>query len=112
HPVGDRVLQHFAAGLQGLVRDTDLVFRWGGEEFLILLPHTAPSEGPPMADRIRERVAEDFVLHRDGREPVCLTVSVGVAAAAIPPEFPDTLIARADAAAYRAKEAGRNRVSG
>jgi diguanylate cyclase (GGDEF)-like protein len=112
HPVGDRVLQHFARGLQGLLRDTDFVFRWGGEEFLILLPHTAPAEGAPMGDRIRERVAEDFVLTRDVREPVRLTVSVGVAATADPPERADALIAQADAAAYRAKEAGRNRVSG
>lgn len=111
HQVGDRVLEHFARALHALVRDTDFVFRWGGEEFVILLPHTGAPEGPAMADRIREQVAEDFVVTRNVREPVRLTVSVGVAAASRPPEGPESLIAQADAAAYRAKEAGRNRVA-
>jgi diguanylate cyclase (GGDEF)-like protein len=111
HQVGDAVLQHFAWRLQALVRDTDFVFRWGGEEFVILLPHTDPAEGPLMADRIRENVAQDSIMTPGAREPVRLTVSVGVAAAPEPPERPGILLAQADAAAYRAKEGGRNRVS-
>lgn len=112
HQVGDRVLQHFAWRLQALVRDTDFVFRWGGEEFVILLPHTDPAEGPLMADRIRENVAQNPAMIRGVREPVQLTVSVGVAASPEPPERPDALLEQADAAAYRAKAGGRNRVSG
>lgn len=109
HVVGDRVLRHFAQRLSELVRDTDVVFRWGGEEFLVLLPHTAPAEAPQLAERIRAAVAQEEIRVRDGREPIRITVSVGVTGTFPPVEWQD-LIARADEAAYKAKETGRNRV--
>jgi len=110
HEAGDRVLQQLAARLHGTIRETDLLFRWGGEEFVILLAHTRPSEAPALGDRIRAAVAERPFLRVDGPHGVALTVSVGVAGTSTWPVDPDALVARADAACYRAKEGGRNRV--
>jgi len=110
HETGDRVLQLLAARLLGIIRETDLLFRWGGEEFVILLPHTSASEAPALAERIRAAVAErPFVAH-ESYPGVSMTVSVGVAGEVGGMIAPDALLARADAACYRAKEAGRNRV--
>jgi diguanylate cyclase len=110
HEAGDRLLQQLSARLFGLIRETDLLFRWGGEEFVILLPHTGPGEAPALAERVRAAVAERPFLANDAHRGVSITVSVGVAGPVTGPIDPDALLARADAACYRAKEAGRNRV--
>jgi diguanylate cyclase (GGDEF)-like protein len=111
HEAGDRVLQQLAARLRGTIRETDLLFRWGGEEFVILLAHTGPNEAPALGERIRTAVAGRGFLGADGHpDVVAMTVSVGVAGTATWPVDPDALVARADAACYRAKERGRNRV--
>jgi diguanylate cyclase (GGDEF)-like protein len=110
HEVGDRVLQQLAARLQGTVRETDLIFRWGGEEFVILLAHTRAAEAPSLGERIRAAVAERPFVGADSHPPVPVTVSIGTAGTAAFPADPDALLARADAACYQAKEGGRNRV--
>ncbi len=110
HETGDRVLQQLAARLQATVRETDLLFRWGGEEFVVLLAHTKPEDAPILAERIRAAVEARPFLEDEAFRPVRVTVSVGTAGAAEYPIEPDELLARADAACYRAKEAGRNRV--
>jgi diguanylate cyclase (GGDEF)-like protein len=110
HETGDRVLQQLAARLRGIVRETDLVFRWGGEEFVILLAHTAAGDAPVLAERIRSAVAERPFLETELPRPAQVTVSVGTAGTASYPVDPVALLARADAACYRAKEQGRNRV--
>ena len=110
HETGDRVLQQLAARLLGIIRETDLLFRWGGEEFVILLPHTGTSEASALAERIRAAVAERPFVANDAYAGVPMTVSVGVAGEAGGRIDPDALLARADAACYRAKERGRNRV--
>jgi diguanylate cyclase (GGDEF)-like protein len=110
HETGDRVLQQLSARLFGTIRETDLLFRWGGEEFVVLLPHTGPGEAPALGERVRAAVAERPFLANEAHRGVSITVSVGVAGGADWPLDPDALIARADAACYRAKEAGRNRV--
>jgi diguanylate cyclase (GGDEF)-like protein len=110
HEAGDRVLQQIAARLRWIIRETDLLFRWGGEEFVILLAHTGPSEAPALAERIRAAIADRPFLGSDGHAAVSVTVSVGVAGTVASPVDPDVLIARADAACYRAKERGRDRV--
>ncbi|HSD67162.1 MAG TPA: diguanylate cyclase, partial [Vicinamibacteria bacterium] len=79
HETGDRVLQQLAARLRGIIRETDLVFRWGGEEFVILLPHTGPGEGPAFGERIRAAVAERPFVGNEAQGGVSITVSVGVA---------------------------------
>jgi diguanylate cyclase (GGDEF)-like protein len=110
HEVGDRVLQQMATRLQTTVRETDLLFRWGGEEFVILLAHTAAEDARVLAERIRSAIAEQPFLEGDLDPAVLVTVSVGTAGATDYPVQPDALLARADAACYRAKERGRNRV--
>jgi diguanylate cyclase (GGDEF)-like protein len=110
HETGDRVLQQLAARLRGIIRETDLLFRWGGEEFVILMPHTGPGEAPALGERIRAAVAERPFLASEAHPEVAVTVSLGVAGTAAWPIDPDGLLGRADAACYRAKEAGRNRV--
>jgi diguanylate cyclase (GGDEF)-like protein len=110
HETGDHVLQQLSARLRGIIRETDLLFRWGGEEFVILLPHTGPAEAPTLGERIRTAVAERPFVASGIHTSVAVTVSVGVAGSSTWPMDPDVLLARADAACYRAKEGGRNRV--
>jgi diguanylate cyclase (GGDEF)-like protein len=110
HENGDRVLQQLTARLRGIIRETDLLFRWGGEEFVILMPHTGPGEASALGERIRAAVAERPFMASDSHPEVPVTVSLGVAGTAAWPIDPDALLGRADAACYRAKEGGRNRV--
>jgi diguanylate cyclase (GGDEF)-like protein len=104
HEAGDSVLQRIAGLVAGELRTSDVLVRWGGEEFLILAPHTHHRQGTQLAERVRRRVAEQQ-LPPVGR----VTVSLGVAGLR-PGESAEQLIARADAALYRAKEGGRDRV--
>ncbi len=108
HPAGDAVLREFAVLLQGTVRDVDLAGRWGGEEFVLVLPGTDLAGGAQLAERIRVALAERVVLAIDG-SPIGVSASFGVAA--IPPaKTVSELFAAADAAMYQAKRAGKNRV--
>ncbi len=108
HQAGDSALRHMANVLRQAVRDNDLVARIGGEEFAIWMPHTSIEVGMEVAERVR-RTVETGVWRWDGT-PHPLTVSCGVAS------YPDAvkdvanLKGTADAALYRAKQAGRNRV--
>ncbi len=104
HAGGDAVLMELGRLLGGQTRDTDLAARWGGEEFVVLLPETPLDGALVMAERLRRAAAAHPF---PGGEAV--TVSLGVAAWR-PGDTEDTLLARADAAAYEAKRAGRNRV--
>jgi diguanylate cyclase (GGDEF)-like protein len=109
HPAGDNVLREFADLLRESLRDVDVAGRWGGEEFLLVLPGTDLAGGAKVADRIRRALAGRIVLSVDGA-PIPVTASFGVAAypaAATASE----LFAAADAALYDAKRMGKNRVS-
>ncbi len=104
HDVGDRVLVELTRRVDDCVRASDTLGRWGGEEFLILLPETAGDAAAAMAERIRARVeSEPFP------EVGTVTVSLGVATAGLRPTA-DELVKRADDALYQAKREGRNRV--
>jgi diguanylate cyclase (GGDEF)-like protein len=108
HPAGDSVLSEFAALLEETVRDVDLAGRWGGEEFVLILPGTDLAGGAQVAERIRVALAGRVVLAVD-RTPITVTASFGVAA--IPPaKTASELFAAADAAMYQAKRGGKNRV--
>ena len=108
HPAGDTVIREFAVLLQETVRDVDLAGRWGGEEFFLILPGTDLTGGAQVAERIRVALAGRIVLAVDGTQ-IPVTASFGVAA--IPPATTALeLFAAADAAMYRAKRAGKNRV--
>lgn len=108
HAAGDRALQHLATLLSGQMRDIDRVARYGGEEFIVLLPATTAAEAAVLAERLRERVASLPMVWEDQDMP--LTVSIGLAQWAGPQDQPGPLVSRADAALYRAKAGGRNRV--
>lgn len=108
HAVGDEAIKAVAEICTRGKRKSDVVGRVGGEEFAVLLPETTLSRARTVAERIRKR-AEALTLRADDR-PVPLTVSVGVAEALTSMPGIDALIKAADAALYRAKERGRNRV--
>lgn len=105
HGVGDTVLVRAADILVCATRETDLVGRWGGEEFLIVCPETDGNEARRMAEHLR-REFEETVIPDIGR----VTASFGLAAFAVD-KRPGDIVERADAAMYRAKQAGRNRVA-
>ena len=108
HSVGDDVLREFASVLRSTVRDADLAGRWGGEEFVLLLPGTDTEGGANLADRVRSALAERSFLGRNGGV-VTVTCSFGVAQLA-PGADARELFASADRALYRAKREGKNRV--
>jgi diguanylate cyclase (GGDEF)-like protein len=108
HPAGDTVLHDFATLLQETLRDVDIAGRWGGEEFLMVLPGTDLAGGARVAERIRVSLAGRIVLTADGT-PIPVTASFGVAATP-PLRTASELFAAADAAMYEAKRAGKNRV--
>jgi diguanylate cyclase (GGDEF)-like protein len=108
HEAGDRVLQHVAELLRKAVRDVDLPARMGGEEFVVLLPETSLRQATDAAERIR-RMLEVRAVNWNGR-PLLVTASLGVAAVPDCTAHPAEVLGLADAALYRAKESGRNRV--
>ena len=109
HEVGDILLEHVARTMAGHLRRIDQVFRWGGEEFVVLLPGTGPEEGFQAAERLRTVVERSPLSLADGKQ-IEATVSVGVALA---PEHAlggeRAFLRHADQALYAAKESGRNR---
>ncbi len=104
HDAGDDVLREVASRLQGEVRKSDLLARWGGEEFLLLAPSTALAEALALAEKMRQLIAQQ-PFGRAG----ALSASFGVAQFDGSEGF-SALVARADRALYRAKDGGRNRV--
>jgi diguanylate cyclase (GGDEF)-like protein len=108
HQAGDDVLKRLARALQEQVREVDTAARYGGEEFTVILTETTAAEAMKVAERIRARVAEEKIS-QNGSE-VQVTVSVGLAEFPSDGKTPEAIIASADQALYKAKEAGRNRV--
>ncbi len=107
HVIGDQVLQLLARMLKENTRGSDLLVRYGGEEFLVLLPDTVADRAFEVCERLRQRV--ESYPWQDLAPGLELTLSIGLASA--PPYAGDLLIARADSAMYRAKHLGRNRVA-
>lgn len=107
HQAGDAVIVRVAGHLEQVCRKVDVVARWGGEEFLIILPETATPEALTIAERIRQTIAADAVLFEQQTLSVTISVGVGTIRRA---ETVDRLLQRADEALYAAKLAGRNGV--
>lgn len=105
HATGDAVLALVAGLLAATVREADFVSRYGGEEFLVLLPDTALEGARTVAEKLRTVVAETA-------HPVAgrITISIGLAMAAPGTGELATVVAQADAALYEAKRSGRNRL--
>jgi diguanylate cyclase (GGDEF)-like protein len=113
HLTGDAVLAGIARAMTALLRDYDIVGRFGGEEFVILLPQTSADEAKGIAERLRERLAQIIVpvsAAASGGSPLRVTVSIGVATLDGSRRDLGDMLAAADAALYEAKNTGRNRV--
>ena len=107
HPQGDQLLRNIAAILRAGVRNVDFAGRYGGEDFLVILPETTKDDACRMAERIRSDVEAQALLEIEGKT-VRRTVSVGVASYPEDALSPAELVKRADEALYRAKRAGKN----
>jgi len=108
HLVGDRVLRAVAGACRRVVREGDVLVRYGGEEFLVLLPGAGRDDVLQIAERIRRAVSETTV--EDGASRLNVTVSVGATTFRDTVETPEALVALADRALYEAKDGGRNRL--
>jgi two-component system cell cycle response regulator len=112
HDVGDAVLREFSARLASNTRPSDFACRFGGEEFVIVMPRTAGDIACLAAERLRRSIcASPFIIPGLG-QPLEVTVSIGVASTEGGDDTPETLLKRADEALYEAKRGGRNRVIG
>lgn len=108
HDAGDRALQHVAAALAQHTRSSDYLFRYGGEEFVMVLGSVNAPQACAIADELRERIAASPVKLSDGGK-IDITASIGVAVYDGHPDY-ERILARADAAMYQAKRNGRNRI--
>jgi two-component system cell cycle response regulator len=109
HLWGSRTLVEVGAVIRGVVREIDVVSRFGGDEFTVILPQTGAAGAKVIAERLRQRIAHTVFLRAHGLE-VRLTASLGIAAYPEHGRTEEDLVARADQAMYAAKEAGKNRV--
>ena len=112
HATGDAVLQQMATVLVNWVRAIDLVARYGGEQFAIVLPETVEPGAERVAERLREQVERHRFLDAEGEPLQKITISVGVAGHSSEVNESDVLIKLAEARLYDAKQGGRNRVMG
>lgn len=109
HEAGDQVIQAVAAALQHCARQTDHVGRWGGDEFLVVMPHTDPAAAHQAMQRLRERVHEAAIAMPLGCAP--LSLSIGVATREPGDAQVQALVTRADAAMYQRKKTQADRTS-
>ncbi len=109
HPMGDSVLARVAQTIEDNMRNVDIAARYGGEEFMLITPETMPNEALEVAERLRAAVAaQQFDV--GAKEPVSLTVSIGISAYAGLLTTAEDLIASADRNLYKAKHSGKNQV--
>jgi diguanylate cyclase (GGDEF)-like protein len=106
HPAGDACLKAIIGPIQSELRQSDVIGRYGGEEFVVILSSADAAAAQPIAERIRQRVAEISVTGFGG--PIHLTCSIGIATSDMLGVWGEHLIARADEAVYAAKRCGRN----
>jgi len=108
HHVGDIILQHFSNVAKSTIRHEDIIGRFGGEEFSVLLPNTAINTAGILAERLRQAMENTFVEY--DKQRINFTVSICVATFDDKDINSDVLMKNADSALYNAKENGRNRV--
>jgi two-component system, cell cycle response regulator len=108
HLAGDQILREFAKLLSANVREIDLCFRYGGEEFAIVLPYTGMSQALAAAERLRQTISDHLFLSGDGGTPRKVTASLGIAMHAGRAGATEEIVRKADNALYKAKRAGKN----
>lgn len=108
HPCGDQILVQIAAALGDVFRGTDQVFRYGGEEFTVLLPEANMEQATTAAERTRLLISQLRIDWQDIKEQLSVTVSAGVATSAQSGTTPEDLLNTVDERLYRAKRAGKN----
>jgi diguanylate cyclase (GGDEF)-like protein len=114
HEVGDEALKSVARLATTAIRAQDVLARYGGDEFVVIMSDTPPAGAGILAERLRRLLMDSAVAvagKGETREEIRLTVSIGVAALRRQPDGPQELMARADAAMYRSKREGRNRIT-
>jgi len=110
HLVGDEVLKHIARTLRAGIKGGDIAARFGGEEFVVVLPETPLGGAVTLAENLRAKIHHTRLMRREDKRPIGeVTVSIGVALRRSDEDL-EALIGRADAALYTAKRGGRNRV--
>ena len=110
HDAGDDVLREFALRIRKAIRNIDLACRYGGEEFVIVMPETDMTVATMVAERLRRRIASEPFAIQQGARSLEVTISIGIAAIGQPGDTAAAILKRADTALYRAKRDGRNRV--
>ncbi len=110
HNVGDEALAKISHILQMQTRDSDLLARWGGDEFVLLMPETSLEKASIFAERIQLKIQNTPIIEKKGATPISLTVSIGVAEYMESDDSLKTLINRADMLLLIAKKQGRNQV--
>ena len=110
HDAGDDVLREFAVRVKKSIRGIDLACRYGGEEFVIVMPETDMAVAAMVAERIRRRIAAEPFAIEQGAKAIDVTLSIGLRRSCGRMTPPPAMLKRADQALYRAKRDGRNRV--
>lgn len=110
HDAGDEVLKEFANRIRSTVRGADLACRYGGEEFVVVMPDTSPEVAAAVAERLRASIEDNSFTLKSAGEELKVTASFGIASRQSSVLTPDQLMKQADLALYEAKNTGRNRV--
>lgn len=110
HDGGDAVLVEMSRRVRASLRGLDLCCRYGGEEFVVVLPDSDADQAAAVAERLRARITESPFSLGSGRGAVPVTISIGIASLSAEHATPEALLKKADQALYEAKRAGRNRV--
>lgn len=110
HDAGDDVLREFALRIRKSIRNIDLACRYGGEEFVIVMPETDMGVATMVAERLRRKIATEPFPIQQGVKQLPVTLSIGIASLGADGDTAATMLKRADQALYRAKRDGRNRV--
>lgn len=108
HKAGDMVLKAVAEKLAENIRSIDIIARWGGEEFVMVMPETSASQATEIADRIRLSIKQTSIFIEEQQLELSVTMSFGIAITDLEDDNPDKIIALADDALYDAKRCGKN----
>jgi two-component system cell cycle response regulator len=110
HDAGDDVLREFSTRIRKSIRGIDLACRFGGEEFVVIMPETDMAVATIVAERLRRRIASERFPIQQGAKSIDVTISIGIATLDVSDDNASSILKRADQALYRAKRDGRNRV--